>query len=65
MFSSFNYLLLFFLQDNLEWTSGYTMHFGLIWIDRPSLTRVIKNSLRYYTTVLEAFASTVSRAIKH
>lgn len=44
----------------MEWASGFTMHFGLIWIDRTSsaLTRVIKNSLRYYSTVLQAFAKT-------
>jgi len=45
-------------QDNLEWASGFQMHFGLIYIERPSLKRVIKNSLRWYTTVLEAFAKT-------
>jgi beta-glucosidase/6-phospho-beta-glucosidase/beta-galactosidase len=48
------------LQDNLEWGSGFTMHFGLIWIDRTTsaLTRVIKNSLRYYSQVLRAFVKT-------
>lgn len=39
-------------QDNLEWASGYQMHFGLIWIDRPSLKRVEKNSLRYYSKII-------------
>ncbi|RYG68822.1 glycosyl hydrolase family protein [archaeon] len=39
-------------QDNLEWASGYQMHFGLIWIDRPSLKRVVKDSLRYYSAVV-------------
>jgi beta-glucosidase/6-phospho-beta-glucosidase/beta-galactosidase len=36
------------------------MHFGLIWIDRTTsaLTRVIKNSLRYYSQVLRAFVKT-------
>jgi beta-glucosidase/6-phospho-beta-glucosidase/beta-galactosidase len=49
------------LQDNLEWTSGFTMHFGLTWIDRTSsaLTRVVKNSFRYYTMVMEVFEKTV------
>lgn len=42
-------------QDNLEWLSGYQMHFGLIYIERPSLKRIIKNSLRFYSTVLQAF----------
>ena len=50
-------------QDNLEWASGYTMHFGLIWIDRPSLNRVIKNSLRYYSDVLAAFAKGAAAAV--
>jgi len=42
-------------QDNLEWASGYTMHFGLIYIERPSLKRIVKNSLRYYSSVIQAF----------
>jgi beta-glucosidase len=46
-------------QDNLEWLSGYEMTFGLIHIERPSLKRVIKNSLRWYSGVLEAWASAV------
>jgi beta-glucosidase/6-phospho-beta-glucosidase/beta-galactosidase len=52
-------------QDNLEWASGFTMHFGLIWIDRTSseLTRVVKNSLRYYSHVLEVFAQTAAKAM--
>lgn len=50
-------------QDNLEWNSGFQMHFGIIWIDRASasLTRVLKNSFRYYTTVLEAFAKAIKK----
>lgn len=39
-------------QDNLEWASGYQMHFGLIWIDRPSMRRVPKDSLRYYSEIV-------------
>jgi beta-glucosidase len=42
------------LQDNLEWASGFEMHFGLVWIDRPSQRRVVKDSLRYYAKVMEA-----------
>lgn len=51
------------LQDNLEWTSGFQMHFGIIWIDRASenLTRVVKNSFRYYTTILNAFAQAIKK----
>lgn len=43
------------LQDNLEWASGFQMHFGLIWIERPSMVRIVKNSLRWYSKVLEVF----------
>lgn len=42
-------------QDNLEWASGFQMHFGLIYIERPSLIRIVKNSLRWYSTVLSIF----------
>lgn len=42
-------------QDNLEWASGYQMHFGLIYIERPSLQRIVKNSLRWYSNVLAEF----------
>ncbi len=40
-------------QDNLEWASGYQMHFGLTWIERPSMKRVVKDSFRYYSQVME------------
>jgi len=42
-------------QDNLEWASGFQMHFGLIYIERPSLVRIVKNSLRWYSAVLSLF----------
>jgi len=43
-------------QDNLEWGSGFQMKFGIIWIDRMNnLERVIKNSLRWYSQVLDYF----------
>jgi beta-glucosidase/6-phospho-beta-glucosidase/beta-galactosidase len=47
------------VQDNLEWASGFQMHFGLIWIDRPSMERVVKDSLRWYSSVLNKFYNTV------
>ncbi len=50
-------------QDNLEWASGYEMHFGLIWIDRPSLTRVVKNSLRWYSQVISLFHKVANAAV--
>lgn len=44
-------------QDNLEWASGFAMTFGLIFIERPSLRRIVKNSLRWYSAVLEVFGN--------
>jgi beta-glucosidase len=48
-------------QDNLEWGSGYEMQFGLIFIERPSLKRIVKNSLKWYSGVVQAYESSVSR----
>ena len=47
-------------QDNFEWGSGYQMHFGLTYIERPSLKRIVKNSFRYYSEIM-ALASQASR----
>lgn len=44
-------------QDNLEWASGYQMTFGLIRIERPSLQRILKNSMRWYSKVLDVFSA--------
>ena len=49
------------LQDNLEWASGFQMHFGLTWIDRPSLRRIAKDSLRWYSKVLQIFYSSSAK----
>ena len=42
------------LMDNLEWTAGYTMKFGLHYINftDPERTRVPKASARWYTQVI-------------
>ncbi len=42
-------------QDNLEWASGFQMHFGLVFIERPSLKRIVKNSMRWYADILKIF----------
>jgi beta-glucosidase/6-phospho-beta-glucosidase/beta-galactosidase len=46
-------------QDNLEWASGFSMTFGLIYIDRttPSLQRIEKGSLQWYADVMKVFYS--------
>ena len=36
--------------------SGYQMTFGIIYIDRPSLQRIEKNSLRYYSDIITTYA---------
>jgi beta-glucosidase/6-phospho-beta-glucosidase/beta-galactosidase len=46
------------LQDNLEWNSGFSMTFGLTYIERPSLVRVPKGSLYWYSEALALFANT-------
>lgn len=45
------------LQDNLEWNSGFSMTFGITYIERPSLKRVPKGSLYWYADVLRLFAA--------
>jgi beta-glucosidase len=35
------------LLDNFEWVSGYSQHFGLIAVDRPTQRRTIKPSATY------------------
>lgn len=43
------------LFDNLEWTSGYEIKFGMVRIEGANLTRVPKLSLRYYQELLAAY----------
>ncbi|KAJ3649795.1 hypothetical protein Zmor_021516 [Zophobas morio] len=42
------------LMDNFEWTSGYTIKFGLYQVDfeNPNRTRTIKSSADYYKNVI-------------
>ncbi|OAY63560.1 Beta-glucosidase 25 [Ananas comosus] len=42
------------LLDNWEWNSGYTVRFGLYYIDyRNNLTRIPKASARWFKQVLQ------------
>ncbi|HEV2583326.1 MAG TPA: GH1 family beta-glucosidase [Ktedonobacteraceae bacterium] len=43
------------LMDNFEWAEGYTKRFGIIYIDYSTQRRVIKESGRWYATLLRAF----------
>lgn len=40
------------LMDNYEWAVGYSMRFGLIWVDYPSGQRIPKDSYRWYSRVI-------------
>jgi beta-glucosidase len=44
------------LMDNLEWTSGYSQRFGLIWVDHTTQERILKDSARWYGDVARAGA---------
>ncbi len=36
------------LLDNLEWTSGFSQRFGLVWVDHNTQQRIPKSSYRWY-----------------
>jgi beta-glucosidase len=36
------------LLDNFEWSYGYSRRFGIVWVDFPSGTRLIKQSYEWY-----------------
>lgn len=41
------------LLDNLEWTSGYSQRFGLVWVDHATGRRIPKSSFDWYRRVIE------------
>jgi beta-glucosidase len=43
-------------MDNFEWARGYSMHFGLIAVDRKTLERTVKPSGRLYSRIARANA---------
>lgn len=44
------------LLDNFEWAYGYGKRFGLIYVDYPTGRRVVKDSARFYQSVIRANA---------
>jgi len=42
------------LMDNFEWALGYSMRFGITWVDYPTGERVPKDSYRWYQKVVAA-----------
>ena len=39
------------LMDNFEWAHGYSMRFGLVYVDYATQARIVKDSGRWYTRV--------------
>jgi len=42
------------LMDNFEWAAGYRERFGLIHVDYPTGKRTVKESAKWYRTVIES-----------
>jgi beta-glucosidase len=41
------------LMDNFEWAEGYTRRFGIVYIDYPTQARIIKDSGRWFSRVIQ------------
>ena len=41
------------LLDNFEWSLGYQKRFGIIYVNYQTQERILKNSARWYSTVIE------------
>jgi beta-glucosidase len=42
------------LLDNFEWKLGYQMRFGLVYVDFDTKARILKESGKWYSTVVKA-----------
>jgi len=40
------------LLDNFEWALGYSKRFGIVHVDYATLERTLKDSARYYASVV-------------
>ncbi|HET8846983.1 MAG TPA: GH1 family beta-glucosidase [Ktedonobacteraceae bacterium] len=43
------------LMDNFEWAFGYSKRFGIVYIDYPTQSRILKDSGRWYASFLSAY----------
>ncbi len=41
------------LMDNFEWAYGYSKRFGLLYVDYPTQTRILKDSALWYKRVID------------
>jgi beta-glucosidase len=41
------------LMDNFEWGFGYSQRFGLIWVNYETQERIIKDSAKWYKTLIK------------
>lgn len=41
------------LTDNFEWAQGYSKRFGLIYIDYPTQKRILKESAKWYSQIIQ------------
>lgn len=52
------------LLDNWEWNSGYTVRFGIYYVDyKNNLTRIPKASARWFQTILSSSSSDSSKLL--
>ncbi len=42
------------LMDNFEWFKGYVPQFGIVHVDRATMARTLKQSARWYRSVIES-----------
>jgi beta-glucosidase len=41
------------LMDNFEWARGYAQRFGIVWVNYETQERIIKDSGKWYKTVIK------------
>jgi len=49
------------LMDNLEWSAGFTRHFGIVAVDRSTLRRIPKASALYYRDLIRSHGVEMAR----